>query len=345
MMSDVNVNTTTPPPPGVNSLALLATKANNKHIRQFVDVDAVAGAFAGCISRLVVQPLDVIKIRLQVQVESSMMSQKYSSARQAFSSIIREEGLKGLWRGTVPAQMLSIPYCAVQFATLRVVRDVCANLKVDETKNKQLISFGSGAAAGVVATFASYPFDYLRTVLAAQGEPAVFRTTWDAALHTLETRGIRGLYAGVAPTFLEIVPYAALQFGVYDLLRERWDSLQISGNQATKSFVCGLAAGILAKAATHPLDVLKKRYQVAGLPRSLRYGRRVSQNVSRLSLVQYAATMYRHEGIRGFYRGLNPSLLKAAPSAAVTLTAFELARAALVSAGFGDQSGPTSHRL
>ena len=46
MMSDVNVNTTTPPPPGVNSLALLATKANNQHIRQFVDVDAVAGAFA-----------------------------------------------------------------------------------------------------------------------------------------------------------------------------------------------------------------------------------------------------------------------------------------------------------
>lgn len=44
-------------------------------------------------------------------------------------------------------------------------------------------------------------------------------------------------------------------------------------------FTCGLAAGLLAKLASHPLDVAKKRFQVAGLPRSLRYGARVSEQV------------------------------------------------------------------
>ena len=36
-------------------------------------------------------------------------------------------------------------------------------------------------------------------------------------------------------------------------------------------FMCGLLAGTLAKLGTHPLDVAKKRYQVAGLQRDLRW--------------------------------------------------------------------------
>jgi solute carrier family 25 thiamine pyrophosphate transporter 19 len=41
---------------------------------------------------------------------------------------------------------------------------------------------------------------------------------------------------------------------------------------SVQAFVCGLAAGMLAKLGTHPLDVAKKRFQVAGLQRSARYG-------------------------------------------------------------------------
>lgn len=36
-----------------------------------------------------------------------------------------------------------------------------------------------------------------------------------------------------------------------------------------QNFTCGLAAGLVAKLTTHPLDVAKKRFQVAGLQRSL----------------------------------------------------------------------------
>ena len=42
-----------------------------------------------------------------------------------------------------------------------------------DTKLAPLVSFASGAMAGAAATAASYPFDLLRTTLAAQGEPKV----------------------------------------------------------------------------------------------------------------------------------------------------------------------------
>ena len=67
-------------------------------------LDAAAGAVAGAVARLVVNPLDVLKIRFQVQLEpisranastqaASVLS-KYTGLRQAFVTIIKEEGIK-----------------------------------------------------------------------------------------------------------------------------------------------------------------------------------------------------------------------------------------------------------
>lgn len=42
------------------------------------------------------------------------------------------------------------------------------------------------------------------------------------------------------------------------------------GHSSFERFMCGLCAGTLAKLTTHPLDVAKKRFQVAGLPRDAR---------------------------------------------------------------------------
>jgi hypothetical protein len=58
-------------------------------------VHAISGGFAGAMSRLVVGPLDVVKIRMQVQLEpiAHGMNSKYTGLRQALFSIFREEGL------------------------------------------------------------------------------------------------------------------------------------------------------------------------------------------------------------------------------------------------------------
>lgn len=90
-------------------------------------LDATAGAVAGCVARFVTGPLDVIKIRFQVQLEpiASMAAapSKYTGFFQAFGTILKEEGVQGLWRGTVPGLLLTVPYTAVQFVALQQVKD------------------------------------------------------------------------------------------------------------------------------------------------------------------------------------------------------------------------------
>ena len=67
-------------------------------------VDATAGAIAGSAARFAVGPLDVIKIRFQVQLEPiakraagidpTSLASKYTGLRQALTTIVKEEGIK-----------------------------------------------------------------------------------------------------------------------------------------------------------------------------------------------------------------------------------------------------------
>lgn len=80
---------------------------------------------------------------------------------------------QGLWRGTLPGQLLTVPYTAVQFVALQQVRHFAQQSGISDAIGGKSLSFVSGAMAGAAATIASYPFDILRTTLAAQGEPKV----------------------------------------------------------------------------------------------------------------------------------------------------------------------------
>ena len=88
---------------------------------------------------------------------------------------------QGLWRGTVPGQLLTVPYTAVQFVALQQCRALARQYGLaDSPRWQSAVPFVSGALAGAAATVASYPFDLLRTTLAAQGEPPVYATMTDA---------------------------------------------------------------------------------------------------------------------------------------------------------------------
>ncbi|CAH9117809.1 unnamed protein product [Cuscuta epithymum] len=306
-------------------------------------VDATAGAISGAISRTVTSPLDVIKIRFQVQLEPTVQwallqkhpypSSKYTGMLQAAKDIFREEGLRGFWRGNVPALLMVMPYTAIQFTVLHKLKTFASGSSnsEDHINLSPYLSYISGAFAGCAATVGSYPFDLLRTILASQGEPKVYPSLRSAFVDILETRGIRGLYSGLSPTLVEIIPYAGLQFGTYDTFK-RWTmawnrrSSDTSNTDDSLSrfqlFLCGLAAGTCAKVVCHPLDVVKKRFQIEGLKRHPRYGAQVKLNAYR-NMYDALSRILLQEGWAGLYKGIVPSVIKAAPAGAVTFAAYE----------------------
>ncbi|KAH9683407.1 mitochondrial thiamine diphosphate carrier 2 [Citrus sinensis] len=260
-------------------------------------IDASAGAIAGGISRTVTSPLDVIKIRFQVQLEPTTSwallnghisrPSKYTGMFQATKDIFREEGLWGFWRGNVPALLMVMPYTAIQFTVLHKLKTFAAgSSKAENHINlSAYLSYVSGALAGCAATVGSYPFDLLRTILASQGEP------------------------------------------------KDWNRIRSSNTSSTGAdnklssfqlFVCGLAAGTCAKLVCHPLDVVKKRFQIEGLQRHPKYGARVEHRAYR-NMSDALSRIVQAEGWAGLYKGIVPSTVKAAPAGAVTFVAYEYA--------------------
>jgi len=288
--------------------------------------ETVAGAVAGGSARFVVAPLDVLKIRMQVQIESNNLvgfgsKGHYTGLAQAAARIIREEGVIALWRGTVPALLLWMPYTAIQFGSLGAFTRVAESRGLDV--KHPTVTFALGAAAGAAATATTYPLDLLRTVMAAQGEPRAYRSFLEAGAAIVQKGGIRGLYAGMPPTLCEIIPCAGVQFSAFAMCKRL--TQRVLGEREVPAgsvdFASGLFAGAAARAAVHPLDVIKKRVQIAGIPRHPRYGAPVSA-AYRQSSLKCARLILAKEGILGFYKGLLPGLLKAAPASAITFTVY-----------------------
>ncbi|XP_068770154.1 mitochondrial thiamine pyrophosphate carrier isoform X2 [Struthio camelus] len=230
---------------------------------------AAAGSAAGLVNRVLVSPLDVIKIRFQLQIEqlsSRNPLAKYHGILQAAQRIFREEGLVAFWKGHVPAQFLSVGFGAVQ----------------------------------------------------------IYHSLRHAVVTMYQTEGPLTFYRGLTPTIVAVFPYAGLQFSFYNILQQfsEW-VIPAEGKKAgnVKNLVCGSCAGIISKTLTYPFDLFKKRLQVCGFEHArLAFGQvRIYRG-----LLDCVRQIMREEGPGGFFKGLSPSLLKAAVSTGLIFFWYEL---------------------
>ncbi|XP_049625663.1 mitochondrial thiamine pyrophosphate carrier [Suncus etruscus] len=276
---------------------------------------AVAGSLSGLITRALISPMDVIKIRFQLQVERLSHKDpgaKYHSILQATRQILKEEGPTAFWKGHVPAQLLSIGYGAVQFMSFEMLTEL-AHRGIEPGASRFSLHFFCGGLSACLATLTVQPVDVLRTRLAAQGEPKVYKTLLEAVMTMYRTEGPLAFYRGLHPTLLAIFPYAGFQFAFYNSLKQAYEWLLPGegSNENFKNLICGSGAGVISKTLTYPLDLFKKRLQVQGFQHARTNFGKVPTYAGLGDCVQQ---VLREEGMRGFFKGLSPSMLKAALS-------------------------------
>lgn len=289
----------------------------------------------------VIAPLDVVKIRLQLQTHSlsdplshpsALGGPIYKGTLPTLRHILQHEGITGLWKGNVPAELMYVCYAAVQFTTYRSTaqflraafgsspRDASAPILPHAAE-----SFIAGATAGAAATTATYPLDLLRTRFAAQGNDRVYTSLAAAIRSIFRDEGPRGFFRGLGPGVGQIIPYMGIFFALYEGLRLPLAGLHLpwGGGEAT----AGVMASVVAKTAVFPLDLVRKRIQVQGPTRAQYVHKNIPEYTGALRAL---GLIFRTEGIRGMYRGLTVSLFKAAPGSAVTVWTYERVLKALM---------------
>ncbi|CAH4028854.1 unnamed protein product [Pieris brassicae] len=294
---------------------------------------AIAGGIASSVTRAIAQPLDVLKIRFQLQLEPIQNGSKYSSLLQAISSIAREEGVSTLWSGHIPAQFLSISFGVVQFSTYeRLTQTFQRNEPQFYINNKNYLNFCNGAVAATFATILSYPFDTIRTRLVAEQKiNKVYKGFSDSLLTMIRHEGASSLFKGIVPTIAQIAPYAGIQFYMYKLLTESIFN-RLSLFQRKKAIgsviettiignvIAGSIAGLVSKTCVYPFDVIKKRLQIQGFQQHRKaFGRQMYCSGS----LQCIMLTINEEGVLALYKGYGPSLVKAIVVTALHFTVYD----------------------
>eukprot|EP01039_Chlorochromonas_danica_P002110 gene2110-2304_t len=286
--------------------------------------DVLAGAFAGFVARMLTAPLDVLKIRYQLNKNNIAQS---PSLWNAVKTIVLEEGVTALWKGNVPGLYLWISYSIFQFAFYDIFKSM-ERVGEEEEGSKQSPStttmrragnfFLAGALASTLATVLTYPFDVTRTQFALQGKEKAFSSMSSFATHAIKNRGVSGLFSGLGPAVLIVTPQMGLNFALYESLKSALPDGDYSSQHAwirtlKKGALGGLAGGA-SKLLVYPLDTVKKRLQAYALDGSTK------------SMMSCVRLVYEQDGFLGFYRGMQPTAAKAVAASAITFAAFEGAR-------------------
>ncbi|KFD50735.1 hypothetical protein M514_08391, partial [Trichuris suis] len=172
-----------------------------------------------------------------------------------------------------------------------------------ETGKSQLgpvANFLLAGTAAAVGRLLAHPFSVLK-IQSQSGMPGGRMGTVMGAYWVLRLDGVRGLFKALPVSVARIFPQVGLQYAVFHEYSKTVKPVEKPNlNRSIKTFVAGGIAHNIATLFTHPLDVVKTRMIVhpAG---DLR---KCSQ-----SWTETLSKILSHEGVRGMYRGLVPSLI------------------------------------
>lgn len=270
---------------------------------------AISGSLGGAVEASCLQPIDVIKTRLQLD-----RSGNYKGIIHCGSTIVRTEGVRALWKGLTPfATHLTLKY------TLRMGSNAVFQSAFKDSETGKLSNQGrlmSGFGAGVLEALAIVtPFEVVKIRLQQQKGLSPELLKYKGPIHCarmiIREEGVLGLWAGAAPTVMRNGTNQAAMFtakNAFDVLL--WKKHEGDGRvlQPWQSMISGFLAGTAGPVCTGPFDVVKTRLMAQS---------REGGELKYKGMVHAIRTIYAEEGLLALWKGLLPRLMRIPPGQAI----------------------------
>uniref|UniRef100_A0AAR2K033 EF-hand domain-containing protein n=1 Tax=Pygocentrus nattereri TaxID=42514 RepID=A0AAR2K033_PYGNA len=178
----------------------------------------IAGSLAGATAQTIIYPMEVLKTRLTLR-KTGQYSGMVDCARQ----ILRKEGVRAFYRGYVPNTLGIIPYAGIDLAVYETLKNAwLQRYCVGSADPGVLVLLGCGTVSSTCGQLASYPLALIRTRMQAQAstEGAPKLTMVGQFKHIVSHEGVPGLYRGIAPNFLKVIPAVSISYVVYEHMKK-----------------------------------------------------------------------------------------------------------------------------
>ncbi|KAF6152391.1 hypothetical protein GIB67_020485 [Kingdonia uniflora] len=299
---------------------------NKKSIPPYMK--AISGSIGGVVEASCLQPIDVIKTRLQLD-----RSGVYKGIIHCGTTVARTEGVRALWKGLTPfATHLTLKY-ALRMGSNAVFQSAFKDSETGAISNRgRLVSgFGAGVLEALVIVTPFEARNYTSFILNGLNNDCYLQVVkirlqqqkglshellkYKGPIHCarmiIREEGIFGLWAGAAPTVMRNGTNQAVMFtakNAFDVLL--WKKHEGDGKilQPWQSMVSGFLAGTAGPICTGPFDVVKTRLMAqSGSGTGVKYK----------GMIHAIRTIFAEEGLPALWKGLLPRLMRIPPGQAI----------------------------
>eukprot|EP00050_Salpingoeca_kvevrii_P020022 m.93332 g.93332 ORF g.93332 m.93332 type:complete len:300 (-) comp8681_c0_seq1:103-1002(-) len=182
-----------------------------------------AGAGAGALAAFVANPTDLIKVRMQVDGMKVGEIPRYRGLGHAFASIVRAEGLFGLWKGATPTLARATALAAVEMSSYDEIKRHLIQHNIIDPKTTSGV-FVTAMACGLTCVIFTTPFDVVRSRVMGQrivnGKPLLYSGMIDCVVKSVKHEGVLSLWKGFLPNWSRIGPRALIIWVLIEKLHE-----------------------------------------------------------------------------------------------------------------------------
>lgn len=267
----------------------------------------IAGGLAGTSVDVALFPIDTLKTRLQSP-----------------KGFLGAGGFTGIYNGLGAAALGSAPGAALFFSTYETLKPIIweqqQRLGIENPAVSHMVAASLGEAA---ACLVRVPTEVIKAKMQTQADLTLGKTV-RAVYHettggSLVSNVFGGLYRGYAMTLMREIPFAMIQFPLYEKLKVVWGDYQKSPATPVQAALCGSLSGGLAAGLTTPLDVLKTRLMLGTDSRGVAY--RNAADVLRRTVAE--------EGASALLKGIQPRVMWISIGGFVFFGAYETFKGAL----------------
>jgi len=269
-----------------------------------------AAVVSSTIATVLVHPLDVVKTRLQVQ---DKMKPTYTGFSDALSQVAKKEGVKGLYAGITPSLIGNSVAWGLYFGCYRL-------FQLEKNTFSSFDQTRAATAAGIVTQLLTNPIWVVKNRMQLQQRNSVnsdqnYKSTFDAIKVISREEGFKGFYAGLGLSLLSNI-HGVIQLVTYERIRHFVIALNPGDDNQSLGFFPALSIAAVSKVisqfVTYPITTVRARIQ-----------QRPGHGLRYTSTSDAVTSMWKHEGIAGFYRGAFVATLRVLPHSTITFALME----------------------
>lgn len=221
----------------------------------------IFGGLSGMIATCFVQPIDIVKVRLQLEAEAGNKASPFSVTR---SIITKEGGVKAFYKGLDSALLRQILYTTSRFGIFFSLSDYTkkrnngANLSFFQKAYCSLIAGGLGSIIGT-------PADLCLVRMQADSRLPVeerrnYRNVGHAVTSIIKNEGFFSLWKGAQPTVVRAVALNIGQLVSYEEAKEKLNRANPTMPRLN-FFLASCISGTIAATVSLPFDNMKTKLQ------------------------------------------------------------------------------------